>query len=123
MYVSGEIAGNPSLRSEPAMDILFDIFARIDEKYGERFDDTFMDQLDELALNITNEKFERIRQELARIQQMKMKAPPELKSSLPLDQGATSSGLHKVCNWFIIVSSTDCDFHSGQLPSMNRATI
>lgn len=87
MYVSGEIAGNPSLRVEPAVGLLFGIFTQIDKKIGKRFDDTFMSKLRELALNILNEQMERVQQEFAIVQG---EAPLEPKSSPPpLGQGAT----------------------------------
>src|SRR5258708_10971360 len=51
MYVSGEIANN-ALRKEPVMVPLVAEFRDIQEKYGERFDDTFKDEFKKLVRGI-----------------------------------------------------------------------
>ena len=86
MYVSGEIAGNTSPRSEPDMMPLLEIFMQIEHKFGERFDDTFSDEFRKLARIMRTQRVEETKQAMARIKRIqemdrKWGAPPEHKSN------------------------------------------
>ena len=56
MYVSGEIAGNTTPRSEPDVSGLIASFGQIQRKFGERFDDTFFVELMELTKRMIAEQ-------------------------------------------------------------------
>lgn len=56
MYVSGEIAGSTTPRSEPDVWGLIANFGQIQRKFGERFDDTFFVELMELTKRMLAEQ-------------------------------------------------------------------
>ena len=102
MYVSGEIAGNTSPRSEPSTKLLVMDFMQIQKKFGQRFCDTFFSDLVELAHNIQKdkekdkEKEERWMKDLDALKGMKgldalnaLEAMSASEFSSVLDEGAT----------------------------------
>jgi hypothetical protein len=88
MYVSGEIAGNTSPRSEPVMDQLLEDLSQIHYKLGSRFSDTFSDEFMHLANIMSTEEATRAQERSQRVKQLTREwgAPPVPKPSLVLNE-------------------------------------
>ena len=62
MYVSGEIAGNIQDTTEPDLLPLLKTFRGIQEKFGERYNDTFWEELKKLAQSLRAEEKKRMKE-------------------------------------------------------------
>src|SRR5258708_36977335 len=85
MYISGEIAGNTSPRSEPIITPLVDHFEQIERKFGERFGDDFWDELTKLERDMGTEMSQASRQNVESIHQ-RMKNPAVLDTTEALSE-------------------------------------
>src|SRR5258708_29118993 len=85
MYISGEIAGNTSPRSEPIITPLVDHFEQIERKFGERFGDDFWDELTKLERDMGTEMSKASRQTVEASRQ-RMKYPAALDTQEALSE-------------------------------------